>query len=365
MRPAPHVPEVPEAQGVATPPMSATPRRRARTGTGEDEALRGYWRLVGRHYRWNVGVNALQGATALFSMALFMPETVLTAYMTTLTDSKLLIGLPWALSLFYWSFSALFYTRKIESCRQRMGVTQALSAPTRLAFTLMAASAWVAGYGPVVAIVVFFIGEALLTLTGGGAAVSWQDLLGRVFPPSKRGWAFGMREGFGHLSGFCGTAFMLWYLKGRGHDPQSYMWPFTVGAIVYWLSLVALWMTREPRWPYEAPKLPPRRQYYADMFSVLRTNANFRTYVVVKCLIASTAIFNFGLFVPYAIEHFGVSQAFAAGVFSAIALAGRICAAPIAGRLADRKGLKVPLLTGLTLVAGLLCVGLSLEYFAA
>ena len=221
------------------------------------------------------------------------------------------------------------------------------------------------GLWAVVAIVVFFVGEALLSVTGGGAAVAWQDLLGRVFPPAKRGWAFGMREGCGHLAGFCGTGFMLWYLKGRGGDPKSYIWPFTVGAVFYWLSLVALWLTREPRWPYEAPKLPPIRAYYADMFSILKTDRNFRTYVLIKCLLALTAIFNFGLFVPYAIEHFGVSQAFAAGVFSAIALAGRVVAAPIAGRLADRKGLKVPLLTGLTLTLALLCVGLSLEYAGA
>ena len=110
----------------------------------QDPALRAYWRLVDRHYHWNLPVNVAQGAFALFAMAVFMPETVLATYMTTLTDSKFLIGLPWALSLFYWAFPAIFYSYWLQGKRERLRASILLQAPVRLAFTLMALSALVA-----------------------------------------------------------------------------------------------------------------------------------------------------------------------------------------------------------------------------
>jgi MFS family permease len=329
----------------------------------QDEGLRAYWRLVDRHYHWNLPVNVAQGALALFAMAVFMPETVLATYMTTLTDSKFLIGLPWALSLFYWAFPAIFYSYWLQGQRQRLRPSMLLQAPVRLAFTLMAFSALFAfKLGPAWAIAVFFIGEGLLSLTGGGATLAWQDMLGRVFPPSRRAFSFGMREAGGQLAGLLGAIMLGLYLSGRGGAAADYLWPFLVGAFVYWLSWAIFILVREPRWPIEAAERGAWREYYSGMFSVLRTDRNFRTYVLVKCLMAATCIFNFGLFASYAVTEFGVSKAVVAGLFTALALTARVIAAPLAGRAADRKGFKKTLLAGLMIGSTTLVVGLLLPY---
>lgn len=325
--------------------------------------MRAYWRLVGRHYPRNLAVTVAQGGFALFSMAVFMPETVLATYLTTLTDSKFLIGLPWALSLFYWAFPAIFYSYWLQGKRERLRASMILQAPVRLAFTLMALSALVAVHaGPVWGIVVFFIGEGLLSATGGGAALAWQDMLGRVLPPSRRAFSFGMREACGQLAGLVGATLLLIYLKGRGSAAGDYLWPFVVGAFIYWISWAVFALTREPRWPIEVPERGTWREYYSKMFDILRTDANFRTYVFVKCLLATTAIFNFGLFASYAVTEFHISTAVVAGLFTALALAARVVTAPLAGHAADRKGFKRTFLVGLVLGAATLLVGLLLPY---
>lgn len=329
----------------------------------QDPALAAYWRLVNRHFRWNLTVNVLQGSFALFSMAVFMPETVLATYMTTLTDSKFLIGLPWALSLFYWSFPSVFYSYWIHKQTNRLRANLILQAPVRLAFTLMALSALVArGASPLWTIAVFFFGEALLSSTGGGANLAWQDLLGRVLPPSRRAMSFGLREACGQLSGLVGATILGLMLKGRGAAAADYMWPFLIGAAVYWVSWVALGFNRVPRWPI--PPAPDRgwREYYADMFRILGREANFRSYVLVKCLMAATCIFNFGLFASYAVQEFKISKALVAGAFTALALIARVISAPLAGHAADRRGFKKTLLAGLMIGTGTLLVGLLLPY---
>jgi MFS family permease len=329
----------------------------------QDGALRAYWRLVNRHYRWNLSVNVSQGALALFSMAVFMPETVLATYMTTLTKSKFLIGLPWALSLLYWAVSAIFYSYWLQGQRQRLRANMILQAPVRVSFTLMALSALFAiKLGPVWALVVFFVGEGLLSLTGGGATLAWQDMLGRVWPPSRRAFSFGLREAGGQLAGLLGATALGLYLAGRGAAAGDYLWPFLAGAFVYWLSWADFFLIREPRWPLPVPERGSWHEYYSGMFAVLKEDRNFRTYVLVKCLMAGTCIFNFGLFASYAVTEFGVSKAIVAGLFTALALAARVIAAPLAGHAADRKGFKKTLLAGLMIGLGTLIVGLLLPF---
>ena len=81
--------------------------------------FRAYWQLVDRHYRWNLGIHLVQGAFALFAIGIFAPETVLAAYLTTLTKSRFLISLPWALAQCYWYMLSVFYCYYIERRRQR------------------------------------------------------------------------------------------------------------------------------------------------------------------------------------------------------------------------------------------------------
>ena len=331
--------------------------------TGSLQAQRAYWHEIERHFPWNVGVQLLQGALALFAMGFFAPETVLAAYLTTLTDNKFLIGLPWALSLFYWYFPAIFYSYRLQRYRQRKGVVIAWSLSLRAGFALFAASALAASrYGATAGIVLFLAAEAALVLTASPAALAWHDFVGRVLPPAKRGLIVGLREALGSLGGFAAAALLFAYLSRREAAPGNYFWPFVAGAFVYFVSIIPFAMTREPHWPGEVAAPGSWREYYAGTFSALREDANFRTYVFVRCLLAVTAIFNLGLFASYAITEFGVSRALVSGLFTAVSLAGGVIAATVTGRVADKKGFKAALLGGLALTGLMLVAGLSLKW---
>jgi len=334
---------------------------------GEDSTgQRAYWRLIERHYRWNVGVSLAQGWFALFSMGLLLPETVLAAYLTTLTKSKLLIGLPWAFSLAYWSLPSVFYSYYLQRQRQRRRALIVLSVLVRAAFAMMPVSAWVAVvWGARAALIVFLAAEGLLFVTAAGAGLAWHDFMGRVLPPSRRGFFMGLREAVGQFGAFLAAALLFVYLP-KGHaSPGDYILPFAVGAFAYVISMVLFAFVREPRWPGEVVEKGTWRPYYTSMFSILKGDRNFRTYIFVRCLLAVTCIFNFGLFASYAITDFGISEASVAGLFSATELLGAVAAAAIAGRVGDRLGYKVSLLGGLAMTTLVLAAGLALKWMGA
>ena len=322
-----------------------------------------YWRVVQKHYRWNVTAHIVQGAVALFAMGLFVPETVLAAYLTTLTQSKFLIGLPWALALFYWYCPAILYSYHLQRRRQRRGTVIWLSGILRIGFVLFAVSAYAAAkWGPTPAIVIFLIAEAVLVITASGASMAWQDFTGRVLPPSRRGLIVGLREAIGDLAAFVASCLLFAFLAHKSPSAENYFWPFAAGAFVYILSIIPFAMMREPAWPVEPAPRGSWREYYGETFSILRADDNFRTYIVVRCLMSLTCIFNLGLFASYAITEFDVSQALVSGLFNAVSLVGMVIAAALAGWVADKHGFKTPLLGGIAATALMLAAGLSLKW---
>gem|GEM_PF-4167871 len=321
-----------------------------------------YWREVELHGRHNVRAHLLQGGLGIFGMSFFAPETALAAYMTTMTSSKFLIGLPAAITGFAWSFTMLFYCYVIQRKKQRKQVALRVGSLVRFAFVAIAASAWAAsfwGFGP--AMSVFFAALVLLSFTAGGSAMAWQDFIGRTLPHARRGFFFGLREATAGLAGFGGALLLSLYLRGRGKAPGDYAWPFTTGALFYFASWYLLSRVREPVWPGDPVPEGTWRQYYRETFRILRDNLNFRTYVLVRCLLAVTAIFNFALFASYAIKEFGIAEALVAGVFGAVSLLGRAVAGPVAGRIADRTGFKLPLVAGVAIMVATLAIGLALK----
>lgn len=328
----------------------------------EKEAQSGYWLEVQRGYRFNGSLHVLQGALALFAMGVFSPATVLTPYVATMTSSKFLIGLPWVLSMFFWSFTSLFYSYFLRGLRQRKGATVFFGALSRTGFMMMALSALAAvKWGAAPALVIFFLAELVLAMTAGGAALAWQDMLGRIIPPARRAWFFGMREAAGQLSALVAAAFLFLHLRGRSLAAADYLFPLAVGAVVYWVSWAVFIATREPKWPFEAPARQPWSTYISETFGILRRHGNYRTFVLLRGATAAVGIFNLGLFAPYAIDRFGVSAAVVSGAFTAVMLAGRVTMALAAGRAAGRFGYKAVYNAGLAALTLVLGLGLALE----
>jgi len=328
-----------------------------------------YWREVNRHGRHNLIVHLAQGGFSILGFSFFIPHTVLAAYMTTMTDSKFLIGLPAAVVGFAWDFPMLFYSYLVQRRKQRKDIALRAGASVRFAFVGMAVSAFAASrWGATAGMSVFFSSLGLMACTAGGSAMAWQDLTGRTLPPARRGYFFGLREASAGLAGFAGAAFLSFYLKGRaagaatgeaGHA-SDYAVPFAIGAALYFVSWYVLTYIREPEWPGEPVAEGAWRQYYRDSFRILRDDRNFRTYVIVKCLLGLTGIFNIALFASYALKQFGISAATVAGGFSAMQLLGRTTVGPLSGRIADRVGFKATMLAGIVMLVVVLGLGLLL-----
>ncbi len=322
---------------------------------------REYWQNVELRGRRNMGYLLAQAVCTTAGMVAFVPGTVLPAYLKTLTDSKFLIALPSALDAFSWSFPALFYLYFFQFYRQRKGLTLGLGAFVRGSFLILAVSALVASrWGAAAGLAVFFAAQAVLTVTGGGSLLAWQDYLGRTIPPLRRGTFFGVREALNGLVGFAASLALAVYLAGGGDTPGDYIVPFFIGIALYSASLFLLSRVDEPQWtPARRPERS-LRTFYRKALSILIDDPNFRAFVYVRCLLAGATIFNLALFSAWAIDEFDIAPALVAGAFTASAVVGRLLLSPIAGRLADRVGFRLPLLAGVTSMLAVLIIGLLL-----
>ena len=106
---------------------------------------------------------------------------------------------------------------------------------------------------------------------------------------------------------------------------------------VSWFSLS---LTKEPR-DVSTVQEVSLLDYLKTLPSLLRTHANFRKYLLSQIVISISGMAN-GFLVVYAVQHWSMPDAVAAG-FTIAMLLGQVVANPLLGWLADHKGPKLSL----------------------
>src|SRR3990172_850142 len=147
-----------------------------------------------QHYKRNFILGISNGIFFNIGLAFLSGSTVLPIFMAHLTDSKVLIGLATSIENIGWHLPQLFVAAApLHFFRQFGGYIRAAILRT-IAFLGIVVSIFILGdNNHSLLLILFFLLFTFFAVSGGLAAVSFMDIVGKTIPANKRGTYFGMR----------------------------------------------------------------------------------------------------------------------------------------------------------------------------
>jgi hypothetical protein len=235
---------------------------------------------IGRNYRWNFLVNALDGASFWFGMSFFSSTVILPLFVSHFTGNPLTIGL---ISFIGWGgvlLPPLFMANVVERAPRKkyFPVTLGFFLERLPLFLLPPAVYFLAIRQPILALAIFFVLYAWHNFGAGVIIVGWQDMIAKIIPVERRGRFFGVTNFIGNGTGILGALAVPFVLK-KYPFPLGYVYAFTVTAILILLSWVFLSLTREPAVASSKPTVS-QLNYLRSLPGILRRDANFRLYLL-------------------------------------------------------------------------------------
>lgn len=285
----------------------------------------------------NLIVNIADGAFFGFAMGFASFVTIIPLFVSTMTDSPLLIGLIPAIHTAGWQLPQLFTAGWIARQRRVKPMTTALTILERLPFLGLAL---VAGYmtslGQPLALAITFM---LLIGQGLGAGLTanpWMVMIGKIMPSDRRSTFFGVQSAASStLSSL--SAFLAGVILERLPGPQDFVLCFVLCAISMAISWVFLYQTREPPTPPaegEATLSPVTRQFWNRMLAILQRDRNFCWFLVAR-IFSQLASMGFAFYTVYAVREQGVGE-IEVGAMTTTLLVAQVLGNVVMGWISDR-----------------------------
>ena len=215
---------------------------------------------VRKNFKRNFFANLLDAGFWFFGESFAAAYTILPVFMSTLTDSPILIGLIPALEGAGWVLPQLFLAKTLEGRDRRMPIVRVFGIFDRLPFLFLAVGAFlIPSVDKKSALIIFLIIYGIKVFSAGLVALPWQELIATVIPVSHRGRYWGYSLILGKLMGLGSTAITGILLVSIAY-PYNYATMFLIGFITVSISYIFLNLNIEPE---------IARQNSKDSFSLL------------------------------------------------------------------------------------------------
>jgi MFS family permease len=298
----------------------------------EGEQLQGE---IERSYRWNLTVSIIELALFWFGLSFIASSTILPLFFSKLTESTLVFGLVALLSQGGWYLPQLFTANGAERVPRMLPVMVNVGFfVERLPLFLLVVAAALAFRSPTLALVLALIAYGWHVLGTGAVAPAWQELVGRCFPVERRGRFMGTGGFVGTATGALGAIASIALLTSLQY-PANFTVVFAIGALSILLSWGFMALVREPVPVMQAPR-QSARDFWSNLPDVVRSEANFRWYLVGRVTLAFGAM-GLGFVTLSALRLWQVSDG-TVGVYTVVSLVGQALGTLSLGLLADRRG---------------------------
>ncbi len=298
----------------------------------------------------------------LFAVAISFvnPNTVMPAFVRTLTDSDPLVGLINSVLSGTWLLPQLGVAAMITGKPRKKPYLVAAMFLGRPLYFLLGLAIWagLARY-PAAMLIAFFVSIGLFQMLDGTSAVPWYDMLARAVPVTRRGRLVGTGQVISGLLGIgVGALVSLILSTPQLPYPNNFALLFALSSLTLFPAAVALSLVREPEAPGAVEPQKATVGLGEQLRQVWAKDRNFRRLVVSQWLVG---LLNLALpfYVLHATDVVKLPEA-ALGWFVSAQMVGSIGASIGLGWLTERKGPRPAIWLGssMALLAPLLALGI-------
>ncbi len=276
----------------------------------------------------------------LFNLAeaLIGGTTVLPMFISTLTASKVLIGLSGTMGNAGWLMPQLVVANLIQHLKRKKpiyiwaGVVRIICI---WAIALMVA--FLLGSRAGLFLVLFFILYSIYTLAAGVAGIPFMDIVAKTVPSTRRGTFFGARLFFGGIASVLAGLFVRNVLATRSF-PDNYTILFLTASAVITVAIISFCLTSEPETISRETRMPFRRFLLKGPF-LLRNVRSYRWMLIVRIMLGVWGM-ALPFYIIFARERLGFEVS-SVGIFLSIQMVGMVLSNILWGALSNQVGNKI------------------------
>ncbi len=293
---------------------------------------------VVKYFKRNFFANVMDAGFWFFGDSFVAAYTIMPVFMSTLTDSPILIGLIPALEGAGWFLPQLFLAKHLEGQNRRLPIVLKLGIFERISYLLLAFGAFfILGFDKKIAVVLFLMIYVIKTFSGGLVALPWQELIATVIPVTHRGRYWGFSLILGKSMGMVG-AVITGFLLTKFAYPLNYATMFGLGFIGVSISYIFLYMNIEPEIERSVSPGNQDLSIWERVGSILRVDRNFLHFLINRVFVFLASM-SLGFITVYGIQTFDLPLSYSA-FFTIIMLVSEIIGFGIWGYLGDERGYK-------------------------
>ncbi len=290
-------------------------------------------------------------------------NTVLPTFVSTLTNSPLLIGLVSSIRSFGYLVPQLFVAGFMDRLPSKKPLMMKAGYVMRGAALGMALTALLAGTNKTLALVLFYIGLVALAFGDGFGSLPWMEIVAKTIPPNKRAGVFGRMQALGGIAAFVGGFAIQWLLGKSIGYPYNFAVTMFVGFLFLTGSLICMMFIREP-YASRVGHTGTMIEYLKRLPAAWRSNSLFQKVIETRLLMGGLYL-ALPFFAIHAQKDLGFAPG-AVGLFVSAQMVGSVGGGQLWGYLGDNHGSRwvVRLVTVSTLLTGVLALLARGAHFA-
>lgn len=307
-----------------------------------------------KHLRYNVIANLTDGGFFGIALGFASFTTIIPLFVTTMTDSAILIGLAPAIHTIGWQLPQLFNAAQISRARKIKPIVLRNTLHERFPFLLLAVTAFlIPAIGKEWALFITFMALIWQGLGGGFTANPWTSFISKIIPSESRGTFFGMQGGLVNLMVSI-SAIGAGYLLESVAYPTNYGYSFLIACVAFVASYIGIAQSREPS-DYEKVIPVEQPSIWNDAKAILIKDQNFNWFLLVRAL-SQVSIMGFGFYILLGLRRFAMDTITAGFLTAAVTLTQTFANAGM-GWLGDRIGHRKILIFGA--IAGVISIAIA------
>lgn len=288
---------------------------------------------IRKNFRFNYFVNVMDGAFFGFGLGFASFSTVLPLFISSMTDSAILIGLVMAVHSLGWQLPQLFMAKSIARQRRYKPMVVMLTIHERVPFIgLTLIALLLPKIGLTAGLALTFLMLAWQGFGAGFTANPWQVMIHKVIPPDYLATFFGVQGAAANLLA-SGAAIIAGTILDRQAYPNNYALVFALTCACLLVSWFFIALTREPEHEVNHEKVT-QNSVIRNALEILRKDKNF-TWLLISRFLSQFGVMGFNFYAVHVVKNLGASE-IQAGVMTSILMISQVVMNISLGWLADR-----------------------------